>query len=82
VALDKAGHLPLLLRAVESFEHQDVTAAGGATVAFATPLLIGVGESGTDRVTQSRGVASLGRTDAVRQTSFFHGAPCRTAYSA
>jgi hypothetical protein len=82
MALDKAGHLPLLRGPVEALEHQDVAAAGGAAIAFATPLPIGMGERSVDSVTQGRGVARLSRTDAVGQTSFFHGAPCRTAYSA
>jgi hypothetical protein len=79
VALDKAGHLPLLTGPIEAFEDEDVAARGGAAVALAASLPIRVGECGADGVTQSRGVVRLGRTDTVRQTCFFHGAPCRTA---
>jgi hypothetical protein len=79
VALDESGDLPLVGGAIESLEDEDVAAAGGAAIAFAAALLIGVGQSCADSVAQGRGVIRIGGADAVRQTSLFHGASRRTA---
>jgi hypothetical protein len=79
VTLDKPGHLPVVRRPVKAFQHENVTPVGRTTVAFTAPLLIGVCQRGADSIAQGRGVACLGSTDAVCQTSFFHAALCRTA---
>jgi hypothetical protein len=82
VALDEAGHLPIVGSTVVVLEDENVTAAGGAGVALAVALVVGVRQRGADRCAQRRCVRRLGSSDAIRQTSFFHGAPCRTAYAA
>jgi hypothetical protein len=79
VALDEASHLPVMIGAVEPFEDEDVAAAGRTAIALAAALLIWMRQCGTDGITQRRGVSCLGGTDAVRETSLFHAAPCRTA---
>ena len=79
VALDEACHLPIMGGAVKALEDENVAATGRATVAFAAALMVWVRQSGANRVTEGRGVARLGRTDAVGQTSFFHAASCATA---
>lgn len=79
VALDEACNLPVVRGAVEALEDEDVASTGGATVAFAAALMVWVRQCGANRVTEGRGVARLGRTDAVGQTSFFHAASCATA---
>jgi hypothetical protein len=76
VALDEASHLPVVAGAVEAFEDQDVAAAGGTPIAFAVALIIRMSEGGPNGVAQCRGVTCLGSPDTVRQTSFFHAAPC------
>ena len=79
VALDETRHIPLLVRAVEPLEDEDVAAAGRAAVGLPVALPIRMRQCDADGVAQSRGVSCFGRTDAVRETSFFHAAPCRTA---
>jgi hypothetical protein len=79
VALDEAGHLPVVGGAVVVFQNQDVAAAGRAGVALAPTLMVGVRQGGADGVTQGLGVAGLGGADAIRQTPFFHHASRRTA---
>jgi hypothetical protein len=79
VALDEAGHLPIVGGAVEMFEDQDVPATCSSAVALAAALVVWMRQRGADGLTQSGGVARLGRADAICQTSFFHAAPCRTA---
>jgi hypothetical protein len=76
VALDEASHLPVVVGAVEAFEDEDVAAAGGTSIAFAVALVVGMSEGRPDGVPQCRGVTCLGSPDTVRQTSFFHAAPC------
>ena len=79
VALDEAGHLPVVGGAVEMLEDQDVAATCSSAVALAAALVVWMRQRGADGLTQSHGVARLGRADAICQTSFFHAAPCRTA---
>ena len=79
VTLDEAGHMPRLRRSVEAFEDEDVAAAGGAPIALATALMIGVSQRRTDPRAQRFNVACLGRADAICQTSFFHAGSRRTA---
>jgi hypothetical protein len=79
VAFDEPGDVPMLGCAVVALEDEDVAARRGAGIALTPPLVVGVGEGRTDRVTQRRGVRCFGRTDAISQTSFFHSASCRTA---
>jgi hypothetical protein len=57
VALDEAGDLPVVRRAIEAFQHQDVAAAGGAGVALAAALMVGVRQRRADGVAQRLGVA-------------------------
>jgi hypothetical protein len=76
VALDEASHLPVVVGAVEAFQDEDVAAAGGTPIAFAVALVVWMREGGPDGVAQCRGVTCLGSPDTVRQTSFFHAAPC------
>jgi hypothetical protein len=76
MALDEASHLPLVAGAVEAFEDEDVAAAGGTPIAFAVALVIRMSEGRPNGVAQCRGVTCLGSPDTVRQTSFFHAAPC------
>jgi hypothetical protein len=76
VALDEASHLPVVVGAVEAFQDEDVAAAGGTPIAFAVALVVGMSEGGPNGVAQCRGVTCLGSPDTVRQTSFFHAAPC------
>jgi hypothetical protein len=79
VALHEASHLPRMPGAIVAFEDEDVAAACRADVAFAFALTIGMGEGGTDGVSERRSIRGLGRADAIGQTSLFHGASCRTA---
>jgi hypothetical protein len=51
VALDEPRHLPVMIRAVEALEDEDVAAAGRAAVALATALLIGMRQRGANSVT-------------------------------
>ena len=76
VALDEASHLPIVVGAVEAFEDEDVAAAGGTPIAFAVTLVVRMSEGGPNGVPQCRGVTCLGSPDTIRQTSFFHAAPC------
>jgi hypothetical protein len=50
VALDEASHVPVMRRAIETLEDEDVTAAGRAAVALAVPLLIGVSQRRADAI--------------------------------
>jgi len=79
VALDKAGHLPIVSCAVEALQDQDVATTGCATIALATATLLWMGQRRSNRIAQPGGVIRLGRSDAVGQTSFFHADSCRTA---
>jgi hypothetical protein len=79
VALDEAGHLPVLGRTVVALEDEDVAAAGGAAVAFASTLVVGVSQRRANARAQRFSVSCLGRADAIGQTSFFHAASRRTA---
>jgi hypothetical protein len=79
VALDKSGDLPIMGWPIVTFEHEDVAAAGGAGVALATPLVIGVRERGADRIAELLSVVRLSGANAVGETSFFHGASRPTA---
>jgi len=79
VALDEASHLPIVGGAVIALEDQDVAAAGGTAVALASALVVGMRQCRANPFAQRRGVLLPCGSDAVRQTSFFHGAPCRTA---
>jgi hypothetical protein len=79
VALDKTSDLPVVGGAIVALQNEEVAAAGGALIAFPSPLMVGVSQSGADRVAEPRCIAGLGSADAVGQTSFFHGASLRTA---
>jgi hypothetical protein len=79
MAFDKTRHLPVVCGAVVALEDEDVAAAGGTPITFAAALVIGMREGGADGIAQCRGVVRLGGPNAIRQTSFFHGASCRTA---
>jgi hypothetical protein len=79
VAFDETCHLPIVRGTVIAFENEDVASAGGTPITFAAAFVIGMGERGGDGIAQCRGVVCLGRANAIRQTSFFHGASCRTA---
>jgi hypothetical protein len=79
VAFDKARHLPLLVGSIEAFENEDVTPTGRAAIALAVSLPVWMCQCCADRVAQGLGIARLGGSDAVRQTPFFHAAPCRVA---
>jgi hypothetical protein len=79
VALDEARDLPIVRRPVVALEDEDVTAAGGATVALAPSLAIGMGERAANGVAQRLCVARLRGAHSVREPSFFHVASCRTA---
>jgi hypothetical protein len=75
VTLDETGHLPVVQRTVEAFQDEDVTPAGGATIAFAAALLIWMCQGRGDRIAQPDRVTRLGGADAIRQPSFFHACP-------
>jgi hypothetical protein len=79
VAFDETCHLPIVGSPVVALEDEDVAAAGSTPVTFASAFVIGMGERCGDGIAQRRGVGCLGRANAIRQTSFFHGASCRTA---
>jgi hypothetical protein len=79
VAFDETCHLPVVSSPIVALEDEDVAAAGGTPITFATAFVIGMGERCGDGIAQRRGVGCLGRANAIRQTSFFHGASCRTA---
>jgi hypothetical protein len=79
MALDEASQLPVLGRSIVVFEDEDVAACRGPTIALAAALVVRVGQRTADRFAQRHGVVHLGGADAICQTTFFHGACCRTA---
>jgi hypothetical protein len=79
MTFDEARDLPIVTRAVVTLEDEDVATTRCATVAFASALVVGMGEGRADRVAQRLGVARLGSADAVGEPTFFHVASCRTA---
>jgi hypothetical protein len=66
VALDETGHVPGMPLPIVALEHQQVTSAGGAAVAFAPALVVGMGERGADLGAQRGIIARLGRANAIR----------------
>jgi hypothetical protein len=66
VALDETCHVPGMPLAIVALEHQQVTPAGGAAVAFAPALVVRMGQRGADLGAQRGSIARLGRANAVR----------------
>ena len=71
VALDETGHLPVMRGAIEALEDEDVTAAGGAAIALAAALVIGMRQrrSRSRRGARSASLASAVRTRYARRPS-------------
>src|SRR5579859_4153019 len=79
VAFDEASQSPGLGRPVVAFQDENVPTRRGAPIALAAALVVGVSQGAADRFPQRRGVVDLGGANAISQTTFFHGACCRTA---
>jgi hypothetical protein len=79
MAFDESSDLPVVCGAIVPLENEDVAAAGCAAIAFPSALMVWVGQGRADGVAQDGRIASLSGSDAIGQTSFFHGASLRTA---
>jgi hypothetical protein len=66
VALDETCHVPGMPLAIVAFEDQQVTPAGGATIALAFAFLVGMGQRGADLGAQRNVIAWIGRPNAIR----------------
>jgi hypothetical protein len=83
VALDEAGDVVGVLLAVVALQHQQIAARGGAAVALAPTLVVGMSQRGADLGAQGGVVTWLRRAEPIRDGRAFdvglHGAARRTA---
>ena len=56
MALDETRDVPMLSRAVVVLQDEDVATRGGAGIALAATLMVGMRQSRTDGITQCRGI--------------------------
>jgi hypothetical protein len=79
VAFDETRQLPVMCRSVIALQDKNVATRRGTPIALAAALVVGMSQRTPDRLPQRSGVVDLGSSDAISQTTFFHGASCGTA---
>jgi hypothetical protein len=68
-----------MCRSVIALQDKNVATRRGTPIALAAALVVGMSQRTPDRLPQRSGVVDLGSSDAISQTTFFHGASCGTA---